>query len=609
MPTKIRVLNDQTINEIAAGEVIENPSSIVKELVENSIDAGAKNITIEIRGGGRQLVRITDDGCGMNPDDALLCLERHATSKIRSSDDIFSVATLGFRGEAVPSIAAISKFTLLTRPEECEQGTLVIVDGGKLLSTGPAARAVGTTFEIKNLFFNVPVRKKFQRSPAYDAQEIERICICFAMAHPHIHFHLISNEETFLKTTSAGEEEPLGFRIKTLLGNETWDLMRHINAEQDGFKIEGYVGLPTLHRPNRTGQFLFINGRTVIAPLVSHTVKEAYGTMLPSNRHPVFVLSLSVPPGNVDVNVHPQKREVRFSAGCCLRELLQVALNPVLHPNSSFNETETPVVQTPSIWSKPLWEITQDDPTPATPTPPPSQPRILPWDNVEIPTEQKTTPIAQQASLPLPSTLEKKPLPRLLASLPGYLMLDGSSLHNTPLQPFHKMEECAFSLLDQRRAHQRIVYEQIARAKEQTCPSQQLLIPYTLHLSLIESQLLQNHLETLSAAGLDIRLIGPQSWSVDALPAVIANVDVPRFIDSLLESLRHTNDGSALILAEKFAHAAVTTSISYSRKLSHEEGLALIQQLCQCAQPLHCPQGKSVLSTMTHHELQKRFNA
>ena len=319
MASRIRVLNENTINKIAAGEVIENPASVVKELVENSLDAGASEICVEVVGGGRQLIRITDNGCGMNGDDALLCLERHATSKIRNVEDISEVSTMGFRGEAIPSIASISKFTLITCPAPSEEGdsnaTMVIVDGGNLIKCCGAERSPGTTIEVKSLFFNIPVRKKFQKSPTYDSNEILKMLSILSLGNPTIKFILISNHKTVLSTTGGISDNfltNLGERISLTLGLEFSSSLISFEEKAADFHVAGFLGKPNYHRHNRTGQYLFINQRPVFSPIISNLVREGYGPTLPTNRYPVFVLHLSLPGSFIDVNVHPQKREVRL---------------------------------------------------------------------------------------------------------------------------------------------------------------------------------------------------------------------------------------------------------------------------------------------------------
>jgi DNA mismatch repair protein MutL len=302
MPSTIRLLDEQTINKIAAGEVIENPSSVVKELVDNALDASATEITVEIRGGGRQLIRVTDNGSGMTQDDALLSLERHATSKLKDIEDIHHLDTFGFRGEAIPSIASISKFSILTCEEGKDLGTFIIVEGGKILTCREAPCQKGTQIEISNLFFNVPVRKKFQRSPTFDATEIQKVLTHIALANQQVKFRYLNNGSLVF---SANEEE----RLAALLGEDFSTNVTPIDEKKGPYHLKGFIGYPTFDRPNRQSQYLFVNKRPVNSNLVSYSVKEGYGTTLTHGRHPVFCLYLEMEKELVDINVHPQKKE------------------------------------------------------------------------------------------------------------------------------------------------------------------------------------------------------------------------------------------------------------------------------------------------------------
>lgn len=604
--TKIRVLSEQTINEIAAGEVIENPSSVVKELVENSIDADSKDITVEIRGGGRQLIKITDDGCGMQQDDALLCLERHATSKIRSSDDLFAISTLGFRGEAIPSIAAISKFTLLTSPKTDEKdakGTLIIVDGGKIISIGEAVRSHGTTIEVKQLFFNVPVRKKFQRSPAYDAQEIEKICITQALAHPDINFQLIHNQENIFKALtphSVPEKDRLSFRIKDVLGASFYEELCPIQGSKDGFHLKGFIGQPSLNRTNRSGQYLFINQRCVSSTAISYWIKESYGTMLPANRHPVFLLYLEIPANCVDVNVHPQKKEVRLARDSILQDLVREAVYDALHRTSASQpplqlyDMQLPV----STWQEVEEEEKPQQKAPVF-LPPPSLKQPLPWESMPSQSIQQMSfekKIEPQVKVPL-----------LLTTLPRYLLVDAGTLDGTPLQL--KEHDISLAIIDQRRAHHRILYDKFLNQRQNNLEVQALLLPISIDINPADSLLLQRHIEVLNNLGISLQQIGPHAFTVDSLPAMMGEVDVPRVIDMLIEAIQQASAQTVWerYLAEQLVLAACKAAVQSDRKLSPLEGQTIIRQLCQSPSPQLCPLGKSIITGITYDELRKRF--
>ncbi|MCE5294246.1 MAG: DNA mismatch repair endonuclease MutL, partial [Chlamydiales bacterium] len=330
MASKIRILDEKTINQIAAGEVIENPASVVKELVDNAVDAKASKIVVEAVNSGRQLLRIQDNGCGMGHDDALLCIERHATSKIRGLDDLWALETMGFRGEALSSVASISEFRLLTAPNndsnEQIEGSLVEVHGGKVVAYEKVKCLPGTSIEIKSLFYNVPARKKFLKSPAKDASSIVKIMLQIALAHPQVAFELILNHNREF----SWEASSLDDRIRAALGNEFFSELIAVNFEKDDLRIHGYIANPNFSRPTRSHQHLFVNSRPVTSLGISGAVKEAYGSSLDPTRHPAFVLYIDVATASLDVNVHPQKKEVRFALEDELKQLVIQAVSSAL---------------------------------------------------------------------------------------------------------------------------------------------------------------------------------------------------------------------------------------------------------------------------------------
>jgi len=336
----IRVLNDAVINQIAAGEVIENPASVVKELVENSLDAGAKRIWVEIRGGGFQLIQVADNGSGMSRDDAVLAFERHATSKIAKIDDLNTLHTMGFRGEALASIASVARVELVTA-EEGKDGTEVVVEGGVMKSARPASRDRGTTIQVRSLFYNVPARKKFQKSSSATTSEIHRLLLTLALARPDVSFEFKSHDELILSAEGEVENSLLSNldgRIGSVFESSFMLGRRALEAEHEGYWVQGWIGSPVDDRVNRSSQYLFINQRSVISPLVAASIRAGYGHRLGEKRYPIFVVQLGVPPEDVDVNVHPQKREVRFRDEERLREFLRRATE------SAFHETRPTVV-------------------------------------------------------------------------------------------------------------------------------------------------------------------------------------------------------------------------------------------------------------------------
>lgn len=606
MPSKIRVLDEHTINKIAAGEVIESPASVVKELVENSLDAGSTDVCVEIKGGGRQLIRVTDNGCGMNRDDAILCLERHATSKIKEVEDIQSIFTMGFRGEAIPSIAAISKFTLLTCPKEGE-GTLLMVDGGRILQCGSAVRSPGTTIEIKSLFFNVPVRKKFQKSPAYDANEILKVMTVLALGHPNIKFQLIDQQKAEIQTGApiqASLQEQLKDRIANVMGSEFVMGCCPLEIAHEDYSLQGYIGLPSYARLNRTGQYLFINHRAVFSPFVSYVVRQAYGTTLPSNKHPIFILHLSLPGEVIDVNVHPQKKEVRIRQEGALREILLKGVQRALQKGES---------ECHSLFAQ-VAEPVSDNISHATYTMPSVTPTFSLQSKAEkelikeyVPLNPAYQALPQNKSSPSLITtppLEKRAFPRVLNTIPSYIILDALSLEGWKVVP-----QDGLCLVNQKAAHSRVIFENLLQGHTQQIAVQSLLLPYTMHLNPHEAELLRLHLNRFVASGIHIHEMGPNSFMVDALPEIFGNVDIAKLIENLLENMQEFQEDKVVDkeIERRMALSASYAAVNQRTRLQMEEAQSLVNRLFKCQTPFFCPLGKPTLTYIAADELVKKF--
>lgn len=570
MTSIVRVLNEQTVNQIAAGEVIENPSSVVKELVENALDAKATEVTVEIRGGGRQLIRVTDNGSGMTRDDALLCLERHATSKISAVEDILDIHTMGFRGEAIPSIASISKFSLLTRFDNEEKGTIITIDGGNITTCSSVDRDPGTTIEVKSLFFNVPVRKKFQKSPTHDSNETHKMLCSLALANPTIKFTFISQEKQLLKATVSEEGsflKLLGERITQVLGREFFVGLCPIEFTDGDLQLSGYIGLPTFHRHNRTGQHLLINNRAVFSPIISYAVREGYGTTLATNRHPVFILHLTLPGGQVDVNVHPQKKEVRLRYGQQQRDLIISAIENALS-QGTIEETTTPVGfnSTPSFsYSDPIFE----------PVNPPEK-----W-------VLKETPMVE--SQPLFTQTPSLSIPKVVTTLPGYLLI--------------KTDDNALQWVDQKAAHARILFEQLNQEEKKTPFTQQLLIPLTVDLTPTEASAIKYEIETLKKWGLGIQEFGPNSFSIDAIPRIWEEREIEQLLHTVAQGMEQNTKWDQ----KKLTQVVARTALSSKKRLFNDEAQSLINELFKCKTPHYCPSGKPTWVEISQAVIAKLF--
>lgn len=602
MPSRIRILDEHTINKIAAGEVIESPASVVKELVENSLDAGAKDICVEIKGGGRQLIRVTDDGCGMTSDDAVLCLERHATSKIKEVEDILSTHTMGFRGEAIPSIASVSKFTILTHARDENEGTLVIVDGGRLVQCGKAACSPGTTIEVKSLFFNVPVRKKFQKSPAYDGNEILKMLTTLALGHPTVKFQLIDNQKKEIQTHVLNEGlfiDQLKDRISTVMGSELLAGCCQVDISSGDSKLQGYIGLPAFSRLNRTGQYLFINGRAVFSPLISHLVREAYGTILPANKYPIFILHLFIPGDIIDVNVHPQKKEVRIRQDHSLKEMILSGVQKAIQGKTDYHSLFEPILESISYKSpefpmiKPAFSFQESREKKSD--------QESPYYSLNpIPVRTFTQEIPPFASIPS----EKRSFPKVLNTIPNYIILDALSLESWKAVP-----QDGLCLLDQKAAHSRVIFENLIQTHSGAIATQSLLIPFPLNLPTHEASFLRLNLDKFIANGIHIQEIGANSFLIDALPDIFGNVDVAKLIIDLIENMRDYQEEQVLEkeLERRIAISASQAAVHSNKRFQMEEAQSLVNRLFRCQTPFLCPKGKPTLSYIGAEELIKRF--
>lgn len=637
--SKIRVLSDQTINKIAAGEVIENPASVIKELIENSLDAQATHICVEIQEGGRQLIRISDDGWGMSADDALLCLERHATSKIREVEDIQELFTMGFRGEALPSIAAISKFTLLTCPRseeknKQEEGTLILVEGGHLISCSSAACSAGTTLEVRSLFFNVPVRRKFQKSPAFDTQEILKMIGLLALAYPTVHFELMSDQKLLLKTPLTSSlssfKDLLSKRIECVLGQEYRSTLLPLKFQQNPYEIEGFIGSSLAHKPNRTGQHLFINQRLVVSPLIAAAVLEGYGSMLPTHRYPLFVLHFRMPGHLLDVNVHPQKKEVRLRQEHQLKETIIHAIQSALRqtqtqqPHSQQIEMSLPEENSPipAFWApyasllSPLsksppktdekWKFQPNESS----CPFVSETMPLAIDDQKTATPSSLSPLALKCPPPKPLVLALAPVtPRILATIVDYCILDPFYL-DSKLFCFsiESKQEGGLALLDQRAAYARIHYEQLLK-RSTGAESQSLCLPLTLQVTASEAHAIREYLLIFNQMGFGLREFGDHVFVIDACPAFLKQEQLQPCLTLILQDLIEIQTSTRLQMQkeEQFALAACRASLPTAKQLSMEEAQSLIQQLMTCELPAQCPLGKPICLYLTKTEIAKWF--
>jgi DNA mismatch repair protein MutL len=654
---RIHLLAEQVANQIAAGEVIERPASVVKELVENSLDAQATRVTVDIQAGGRSLVRVVDDGLGMSRDDALLCLERHATSKIRRAEDLAAVVTMGFRGEALPSIASVSRFTLTTRESagDSPEGTQVIISGGKILEVKAAGSAPGTTVEVRQLFFNLPARRKFLRTEETESAHIQHYLTLAALAYPEVAFIFQRDGRLFwqLAAVKAGGDArarlaALRERLRALYGGEqelltvdysaaiqpAEELEGEVSPPSTLFRLWGFVGAPGVSRSTREDQHLFVNRRPVENRGLNFALLEGYHTALMKGRYPVCCLFLEIDPAAVDVNIHPAKREVKFHREAEVRRLVAQAVRQTLlgfHAGKSESGKSKAEVKSPqSAAVEPSMEGQRAVPSgqaplpnfPAALEPAPTQPSKsstqqpalrMGFSPVASPDEPTSSPQSripthrppaqepQRTHVTRPTPHEPVPLLNVPLRLVGvigklYVVLESDR---------------GLVLLDQHAAHERILFEQMLSRLEQRdqAPSQRLLLPQTVELSARDASFLREQLPVLTRLGVGLSEFGERTFMLDALPPFVKAPDARRFVLELVDELKAA--GRELNSHRLGEHTVAKTVCRHAVKandpLTGRELEGLVEDLRHCAMPYTCPHGRPTLIEMNFRELEKKF--
>jgi len=621
--SRIRLLPETVASQVAAGEVVERPASVVKELVENSIDAGARKIDILIRRGGISFMRVGDDGCGMDRDDALLSLERHATSKIRSVADLEAVGTLGFRGEALPSIASVSRFRLTSREPDAVSGTEIVVNGGKIDIVRDGGEAPGTQVEVRSLFYNIPARRKFLRAENTEARNIEHQLHLQAIGHPQIAFTFARDDRMVFQLPATAT---LGDRIRDLHGN---DLLNQLLAIDDSasaqVRISGLIGRVGLSRQTRSQQLVFVNGRAIESPVITSAIREGYHTALMKGQYPVTFLFLEVAPGSVDVNVHPAKREVRFRDPKGMREAIVRAIQetlaggradwqekfkpaPAIPAPSAADLTLRPQVSAPEEWHREL--PMSETGSGGSPISAAVRQSTFGQHSESTSRERNRLQVVGQAHrLPVPSS----------DSATGAVALQTRS--GRPRQQFQiigvlnklyvLMENAdGLVLVDQHAAHERILFEELRRRmEEQGVPSQKLLITQTFELPPRDADWIEQNLSVLQKMGIGIESFGPNTFKIDSLPGFLNVTDGQQFMRKVIDDLKSaSNRSSPLRLGEEMiAKTVCRHAVKANDPLRYLEVEKLIQDLLDCELPYCCPHGRPTMIQISNAELEKKF--
>jgi DNA mismatch repair protein MutL len=605
--SQIRILDSALADQIAAGEVIERPASVVKELVENALDAGARTITVEVREGGSELIRVTDDGSGMDREDAALAILRHATSKIRCQADLERIGTLGFRGEALPSIASVSRFKLVTRTREAIEGTEVASEAGGPASVSPIGCAVGTSIEIRDLFFNVPARRKFLKSKATESAQIGEVCLRAALLDSGLRLLLLRDGRRAAEYLPALDWAERGVHIVP-------DKRVRIEGEHGGVRVRAVLGAPEDSRSGALGLHVFVNGRPVRERNLARSVSYAYGSVMPPGRYPVGLVHIDIAPEEVDVNVHPQKAEVRFQRG---REVHE-AVTRVLAKALGTSAWKGPVARSPAFWSERLpegprldavTEPVQRDDSRQAPDPwglSPVQPvHSEPSTPASVPPRQPALPYAATASAPaLARDFPLSEPARQAQTTPKYRALAQSR------NLFIIAEtERGLCVIDQHAADERVHYDKLRRQyQEREVRTQRLLLPERVELSEREVALVETHAAELQRAGLETTLIGARSAAIYTVPAILRRAAPERLLRDLLDELARSGErgfGDAIDMA--LATMACHGSIRAGDPLSLPECQALLEQMAGIDEfGGHCPHGRPIVFEMPFDELARK---
>ena len=663
----VRLLDTNTANQIAAGEVVEKPASVVKELVENALDAGADKIEVTIFDGGTEYIILTDNGCGMSEADAKMAVLRHATSKLTKAEDLLSLNTLGFRGEALPSIASVSNFTLLTRPESEEFATSVHIDGGENTEVTASGGSTGTTVIVENLFFNVPARRKFLKTVSTEGRYISELLTRLALSRPDVRFKLVNNDKEVLSTPGDGDLE---HAIRALYGKNVAENLLEVSLNDPKVRVSGFIGKPTLLKGTRQWQTFFVNGRCIGSKMLSKAMDHAYQSQIPKSGFPFAVINLKVDTASVDVNVHPQKSEIKFSDDSLIYKAMYKALTDALTKPMSAQKTQVTLLPDSelNVFVKPQPQAVS---VPVTPAPQPKPAYQAPQPVFKSSTEQIfKTPERKEEPAPAPESLlvPEQPAPVVkkeqgeqqamwqpfddfaqtaatVSYSKGYqepvlevhearsefakpqpaesapaanretiAFTDTDSGMDTiwPIGQVDKtfiiaQSETTLYLIDQHAAHERILYDKLVASHEQI-PSQQLLMPLYVDMAADDIALIEEHRDEFLALGVDAASAGESLLRVSSLPADIKADAAEDFINAISKMLREMRNVNGSDLRQEVLHmTACKAAIKAGQLLNMRQMRQLIIDLCNTTHPFTCPHGRPCMIEIDSNQLYKMF--
>ena len=636
---EITLLSQETIDKIAAGEVVERPSSVVKELVENAIDAKATAVTVEIKEGGISFIRITDNGCGIERAQVPLAFLRHSTSKIKSVEDLMSITSLGFRGEALSSISAVSQVELITKTYGELTGTRYVIEGSREKENEEIGAPEGTTFIVRNLFYNTPARRKFLKTAQTEGNYINDLMERLALSHPGVSFKFINNGQTKMHTSGNSREKDMIYHI---YGRDITSGLLEIDHKNEYFHVKGFIGKPLISRGNRNFENYFINGRYIKSALLSKSIEEAYKGFLMQHQYPFCVLYFSMDTDLLDVNVHPTKMELRFSNNEAIyKTLFEIIRGALTHKDFI---PEVPVqeekVQKRENIKVPLPEPFERRGVETVPQKEAAPPENLSVFNSLLPkketittdrvSETNTYTVSKSVPQPIPAGKTTASLPEETASVPpepkvtyeqqeliavskDFLTKDAKKKHKIIGQLFDtywmvEYEDKLF-IIDQHAAHEKVLYEKtMKKVREKTFSSQTLSPPIILTLSLEEIEMLEKYREQINAFGYEIEPFGGKEYAVTAIPADFTGIDTKAMFLEMLDDFANINgNDSPNAIMEKVASMSCKAAIKGNQHISRPEAERLIDELLELENPYNCPHGRPTIISMTKYEIEKKF--
>ncbi|WP_416197968.1 MAG: DNA mismatch repair protein MutL [Sporanaerobacter sp.] len=599
MSDKIKILDEETITKIAAGEIIERPASVVKELVENSIDASSQNIIVEIKGGGKDYIRVTDDGTGIDENQVELAFIRHSTSKISNIDDLNNIYSLGFRGEALASISMVSKVETITRTRNSTKGIRVFIDNGKIVDKQVIGCPIGTSMILRELFYNVPVRRKFLKQETAEANYVSDILYKLALGNPNISFKYIKDDKLILKTPGTND---IVSNIYSILGKEFIDNLLELNYKDSNLKIKGYISKNSFYRGNRRHQYIFVNKRWVKNYEITKTIEDCYKSMIPINKFPIFILFIDIDPSNIDVNIHPTKEEVKFVDQFRINELINILVREnidkvVTIPKVEIIPLKMPNVQPINFLDKNYLEDDTDK-----------------FSNVND--EFKEMKImsreeSNQEYLAVQNDLCKNDLYECDSNLKLTQILNDVKIVGVLFNTYIILENTSndnFYILDQHAAHERIMYEQYKKEYEdEKVVTQKLILPEVIDLTNDERELVKENKDLFYRLGFEIEEFGINSLAIRGVPLIFGVPKPKELFFDILDNIKSNIKSSYDVKLEKIMKIACTNAIKGGDRIANIEIEELLAQLVKTENPYTCPHGRPTIIDISRQELEKRF--